>query len=133
MNKDLIEGYNRVNSFMGSLNSITDTNTMHLVIAKYSFHILISKGILNDTKNEVERLNIVNNTVESICNDFILDRTRIKNFLLKKIDHHYNKPIEDLFNFSKLADMSTDYGEINRELDFSSISVPLTAILKEVL
>lgn len=133
MNKELIEQYNRVNNFMGSLNNVVDTTTMHLVIAKYSFTILIANGKLSDSLNQVEKLNVINVAVEEICNNLILDRVRLKNFLLKKLDHHFNKNIEALYTFSSLKDMSTDYGEINKELNYSSISTPLTVILKDVL
>ena len=133
LNKDLIEQYNRVNNFVGGLDNVVDTTTMHLVIVKYSFHILISTGKLSDSQEQVERLNVVNNAVENICNDLILDRTRIKNFFLKKLDHHFNKDISALFTYGNLASMSSDYGEINKELDFSSISTPLTVILKDIL
>ncbi len=133
MDKNLIEQYNRVNNFIGGLNNVVDTTTMHLVIVKYSFNILVSEGKLSDTMNQVERLNVVNNSIEEICGDLILDRTRIKNFFLKKLDHHYNKDINALFTYGTLNSMSTEYGEINKELDFSSISTPLTSVLKSIL
>lgn len=133
MDKNLIEQYNRINNFIGGLNNVVDTTTMHLVIVKYSFNILVSEGKLTDAMNQAERLNVVNNTVEEICRDLILDRVRIKNFFLKKLDHHYNKEITALFTYDTLNSMSMDYGEINKELDFSSISTPLTSVLKSIL
>ena len=133
MNKENIEQYNRVNGFMGSLSNVVDTTTMHLVIAKFSFTILLSTGKLTDAMNAVEKLNVVNNAVERICEDLILDRTRINNFLLKKLEHHFNKNIDSLYYCGTLNGMSTDYGEINKELDFSVISTPLTVILKDIL
>lgn len=133
MDKNLIEQYNRINDFIGGLNNVVDTTTMHLVIVKYSFNILVSEGKLTDAMNQAERLNVVNNAVEEICRDLILDRVRIKNFFLKKLDHHYNKEITALFTYGTLNSMSMDYGEINKELDFSSISTPLTSVLKSIL
>ena len=133
MDKNLIEQYNRINDFIGGLNNVVDTTTMHLVIVKYSFNILVSEGKLTDAMNQAERLNVVNNAVEEICRDLILDRVRIKNFFLKKLYHHYNKEITALFTYSTLNSMSMDYGEINKELDFSSISTPLTSVLKSIL
>ena len=40
---------------------------------------------------------------------------------------------EELFYCKSLNGMSTDYGEINKDLDFSNISAPLVVILKDVL
>lgn len=133
MEKETIEEINRINSFLSGLNNVVDINTVHLAIVKISFKLLKANGKMSETLDAPAKLAAINDVVDRVTEDIILDRERIKNFFLKKIDHHYSIDVAELYHIANLNSMSADYGEINKELDLSSVIVPLVSYLRKVL
>lgn len=127
-NKNNVERFNNINNFLGTSKGMVENNTYHLAIVKLVFNYLTSNELLKDSMSDVEKLNVINNTVEEVTSKIILDRTKLKSMFVRKLNHHY-KGCEEPYYVTNLAEMSADYGEVDRNLDISIIAKNLTFIL----
>lgn len=124
-----IERVNKVNEFISTCKTSEDINTIHVVFMKVIVDVLKKKGFLKTYLEEVERIKLVNDAMNLVCEDFYLDRIRLKSFLLTKINKHFDGV--DILSISKAGDLSSDHGIVNKELVIKDIIVALFTYLED--
>lgn len=128
INKESLPKINKINEVITSSRDITSNNTYHLTIVKVVFNCLLRDKLISDTMSEVERLNVINNKMDEVCECIFLDRTKLKAMIMRKMNHHFKKEM-DAYNINTLADMSADYGDIDKNLPVGDIVKNLYYIL----